>query len=50
MIDGDMIIMGNRIVQNHSNGHLINLAINLDGSVEENLPIPDEVTKFLRQY
>ena len=50
MIDGDRIIMWDRIVQNHSNGRAINIAINSDDSVKEGLPIPDELIEFLGQY
>ena len=50
MIDGDRIIIGDRIVQNHSNGQAINIAINSDDSVKEGLPVPDELIEFLGQY
>jgi len=48
-IDGDRIMIGNRYAQNHSNVHVINVAINLDGSFSENLSIPDELSEFLEQ-
>ena len=50
MIDGDRIIMGDRIVQNHSNGHAIKIVINSDDAVKEGLPVPEELIEFLGQY